>query len=97
MLRVLAVDHVLSLPADDDLSRDRDFLTVFIADRALILVAVIKVDGDCRFGYARLSAFVNEILQRLRANLKTPTKTNKIDELSSTTMRWTRGNLHVAD
>lgn len=59
MLRGFAVDHVFAFAADDDLSGHGDLAAVLISNRALVLVAVIEVDRDGRFGDAGLSGFVN--------------------------------------
>ena len=49
--------------AKSHLTGNCDFVKALIAHRRLGLVAVVKGDGDCGLGDARLTVFVDQLLQ----------------------------------
>ena len=52
--------------AKSHLTGDCHFVKALIAHRRLGLVAVVKGDGDCGLGDARLSVFVDQLLKQSR-------------------------------
>jgi len=63
-LRDRTVDHVLILPANDDLTGHRDLIAVFVADGRARLLRVVERNRDGRFRNPSLALFVYEFLQR---------------------------------
>ena len=64
LLRAVSIDEVFARSAQHDLPGDR-YLRMFLeAYGALGLVAVVEYDGNTRFRDARLTALVDEVLER---------------------------------
>ena len=59
LLRTVAIDEVFACASEHDLARDRDLAIFFEANGGLLLVSVVKNDGNTGFGDASLASFVN--------------------------------------
>ena len=68
--RVAAVEEELVFAADDDLASDGELVELLVAGRTLTLVGVVEEDGDRRSCDARVARLVDEVLQRVRAQLR---------------------------
>lgn len=68
----LSVDQILVLPADHNLARDGNFITLFVPQRALVLVGVVEHQRDRGLGHTRLATFVHQLLEGRRSNLEKP-------------------------
>lgn len=65
-----SIDEILIFAATDtNLPGDRNLSAIFIANRAIIGIGVIKHNGHRCFCDASLSIFENQLLQRCRSNL----------------------------
>ena len=69
VLDIATVDEVLVLAANDDLPGDGDLVIMLVTERRLLLVSVVKCDGDSGLGDSSLTVLVDKLLEVGRSDM----------------------------